>query len=493
MKRVLIANRGEIAVRILRSLREMGLESVVVFAEPDRSSIAVEMADIALSLEGTTALETYLSVPKIMDLALEAKVDAIHPGYGFLSEKIELVRACEKAGIQFIGPSSKAIETMGDKLASKALMQEGGVPVVPSFLVADISQQSDALLEKAKNLGYPLMVKAASGGGGKGMRRVEASDDLIAACQACSREAQGAFSDERIFVEKFIENPRHVEIQVFGDGQSPIMHLNERECSIQRRHQKIIEECPAPGISPSLREEMGQVAVRAASLVDYTSAGTVEFILAPDGQYYFLEMNTRIQVEHPVTELCHNVDLVREQLNVAMGEKLSFVDSRPKLQGHAIECRLYAEEPLGDFRPASGRIRVLKWSDGIEGLRIDTGVHEGSTVSIHFDPMIAKLITHGKDRKEATVRMIRALKETVVLGVETNQCFLLTVLEDPAFERAALHTGFLEANDLDQKLRDKMVEDECLHHLLAQISLVSRSNQESTDPYYQPYKTLRKQ
>ena len=317
MKRVLIANRGEIAVRILRCLREMGLESVVVFAEPDRSSIAVEMADIALSLEGTTALETYLSVPKIMDLALEAKVDAIHPGYGFLSEKIELVRACEKAGIQFIGPSSKAIETMGDKLASKALMQEGGVPVVPSFLVADISQQSDALLEKAKNLGYPLMVKAASGGGGKGMRRVEASDDLIAACQACSREAQGAFSDERIFVEKFIENPRHVEIQVFGDGQSPIMHLNERECSIQRRHQKIIEECPAPGISPSLREEMGQVAVRAASLVDYTSAGTVEFILAPDGQYYFLEMNTRIQVEHPVTEVVTGIDVIKEQIGKA--------------------------------------------------------------------------------------------------------------------------------------------------------------------------------
>jgi 3-methylcrotonyl-CoA carboxylase alpha subunit len=492
MKRVLIANRGEIAVRILRSLREMNLESVLVYAEPDRDSLAVEMADIALALNGVSALETYLDLDKIMDLARFAKVDAIHPGYGFLSEKPELVAACEKAGILFIGPDSNAIRVMGDKLASKALMEEGGVPTVPSFLVTDLVREASSLVEKGERLGYPLMVKAVSGGGGKGMRRVDFATELISACEACSREAQGAFSDGRIFVEKYIENPRHIEIQVFGDGQSPIVHLNERECSIQRRHQKIIEECPAPGISKALREEIGEVAIRAASLVNYTSAGTVEFILAPDGQYYFLEMNTRIQVEHPVTELCHNVDLVKEQLRVAGGASLSFANQVLEPRGHALECRLYAEEPLGDFRPASGKILILKWPQNIDGLRIDTGVCEGSSISIHFDPMIAKLITHGKDRKQAIERMILALRETVILGLETNQSFLLTILEDSAFQAGEIHTGFLEAHNLDAKLRSRMEADEPLQHLLAHIALISSANQDSLDPYYLPYKPLEK-
>ena len=455
MQCVLIANRGEIAVRIIGALRELNIKSALVVSDPDRESLAADMADIVLPIGGQTALESYLDVNKILQAAKQVGADGIHPGYGFLSEKVELVEACEKAGIKFIGPSKAAIEIMGDKIKSRQLMISGDVPVVPGFELNESGGAAD-ILEEARKIGFPLMVKAASGGGGKGMRTVRDEQGLMSAIESCQREAGSSFSDSRVFVEKLIENPRHIEIQVFGDSKGNIVHLNERECSIQRRHQKVIEEAPASFDLRDLRSEMGEVAIKAAKLVDYEGAGTVEFIYSSSGDFYFLEMNTRLQVEHPVTELTHGVDLVKTQIRVACGDPLPWNQADLKSKGHALEVRLYAEDPLQNFMPNPGTIVKLKWPLERDWLRLDIGVKEYSKVSPFYDPMIAKLIVLADTRQQAIERMIGVLGELQIFGVITNQSFLIKILSQDKFQSGEIHTSFIEDMKLEQSLRSKL-------------------------------------
>ncbi len=455
MQCVLIANRGEIAVRIIKALRDLNIKSALVISDPDRESLAANMADIVLPIGGQTALESYLDVNKILQAAKQVKADGIHPGYGFLSEKVELVDACEKAGIKFIGPGRKAIEIMGDKIKSRQLMISGGVPVVPGFELNN-SMAAANILEEVHRVGFPIMVKAASGGGGKGMRAVHNEQDLISSIESCRREAISSFSDSRIFIEKLIENPRHIEIQIFGDSRGNIVHLNERECSIQRRHQKVIEEAPASFDLMDLRSQMGEVAVKAAKLVDYEGAGTVEFIFSPSGDFYFLEMNTRLQVEHPVTELTHGVDLVSTQIKVADGNSLPWSQADLKPKGHALEVRLYAEDPLQDFMPTPGTILDLNWPKERDWLRLDIGVQKFSKVSPFYDPMIAKLIVLADNRMQAIERMLRVLGELEIVGVVTNQAFLIEVLSQAKFRSGDIHTSFIQDTEIVQSLRSKL-------------------------------------
>ncbi len=455
MQCVLIANRGEIAVRIIGALRELNIKSALVVSDPDRESLAADIADIVLPIGGQTALESYLDVNKIMQAAIQVGADGIHPGYGFLSEKVELVEACEKAGIKFIGPGKAAIEIMGDKIKSRQLMISGDVPVVPGFELNESGESAD-ILEEGRKIGFPLMVKAASGGGGKGMRAVRDEKDLMSAIESCQREAGSSFSDSRVFIEKLIENPRHIEIQVFGDSKGNIVHLNERECSIQRRHQKVIEEAPASFDLRDLRSQMGEVAIKAAKLVDYEGAGTVEFIYSSSGNFYFLEMNTRLQVEHPVTELTHGVDLVSTQIRVARGESLPWNQVDLKSKGHALEVRLYAEDPLQNFMPTPGTIVKLKWPLERDWLRLDIGVKEYSKVSPFYDPMIAKLIVQADTRQQAIERMIGVLGELQIFGVITNQAFLIEILSQDKFQSGDIHTSFIEDMKLEQSLRSKL-------------------------------------
>jgi len=482
MRRVLIANRNEIAVRVIRALRELGIESVVVYSDADRDSLAVEMADLSIPLGGVSAQETYLDVEKIISIAKETGCQAIHPGYGFLSEKTELAQACEKEGVLFIGPSSKAIEVMGDKALSKKMMKEGGVPTIPGFMLDLESQGEEGALDLARELGFPLMVKAAAGGGGKGMRRVDREEDLLNAMESCAREAGSAFNDDRLLIEKFIENPRHIEIQVFGDKYGNLVHVNERECSIQRRNQKIVEECPSPRLEASLRREMCDAALLAARLVQYENAGTVEFVVGKDSQFYFLEMNTRIQVEHPVTEMVHSVDLVQEQIRVTLGMELA-LPKDPQPIGHAIEVRIYAEAPLDDHAPSCGKILVLEWPEESPRLRIDTGIRKGFEISPYFDPMLAKMIAFGNTRKQARQILRDALERVVLLGVETNISFLLTILKDQEFQEGNLHTGFLDERELESTHRKEMEDFSQVDHALAHVALAGNSASQSKDPF----------
>jgi acetyl/propionyl-CoA carboxylase alpha subunit len=424
IRKVLIANRGEIAIRISHTLREMGIGGVAVFTEADKDSLhartAVEPRQIS----------SYLDAKEIVCAARESGADAIHPGYGFLSENPALAEECDNAGIIFIGPRADTIRTMGDKLESKRRMQAAGVPVVPIWPEEPPAHE------------FPVLVKAVGGGGGKGMRLVEAPAQLKDALASASREAAAAFGDDRVFVEKYIRRPRHIEFQVLGDASGNVIHLFERECSIQRRHQKIVEETPSPVMTRELRAQMGSAAVAAASAVAYRSAGTVEFILDPEGKFYFLEMNTRLQVEHPVTEMTTGVDLVREQVLIASGEKLRYAQSDLRQTGHAIECRVYAEVPGEDFRPSTGTVGIFKPPAG-PGIRLDSGVNEGSAVTHHFDPMLAKLIAWAPDRPAAIDRMKRALGDFVLLGVRNNIDFLNAVVSTADFAAGKLHTGFL--------------------------------------------------
>ncbi len=455
MQCVLIANRGEIAVRIIDTLRQLNIKSALVVSDPDRESLAAELADIVVPIGGQSALESYLDVNKILQAAKKVDADGIHPGYGFLSEKVELVEACEQANIKFIGPSKKAIEIMGDKIKSRQLMISGNVPVVPGF---DLHESGDigVVMEQARKLGFPLMVKAASGGGGKGMRAVYEEKDLNGAIESCQREAGSSFSDSRVFIEKLIENPRHIEIQVFGDSRGNIVHLNERECSIQRRHQKVIEEAPASFDMGELRLRMGDVAVKAAKLVEYEGAGTVEFIYSSEGDFYFLEMNTRLQVEHPVTELTHGVDLVMAQIRVAGGEPLTWSQEELRPKGHALEVRLYAEDPLRDFMPTPGEIVKLNWPRKRDWLRLDVGVKEYSKISPFYDPMIAKLIVHADTRYQAIDRMIKVLGELQIYGVITNQSYLIEILSQNEFQKGNINTSFIEYMEIEKGLRKKL-------------------------------------
>ncbi len=444
--RVLVANRGEIAVRVIRACREMGIATVAVCSDADRGALHVEMADAHEVLGPAEPAASYLRTGAIIDAALRHEADAIHPGYGFLAENADFARAVGEAGLIFIGPSPEVMTSMGEKTAARAIMEKAGVPVVPGALLpepdADGLWPEAEVLAAGREVGFPLLVKAAFGGGGKGMRLVEDEHDLVAACEGAAREAEKAFGNGTVYLEHYLQRPRHIEFQIFGDSHGHQVHMFERECSIQRRHQKIIEECPSAVLTPELRERMGAAAVAAAAAVDYEGAGTVEFLLDEDGSFYFLEMNTRLQVEHPVTELATGLDLVRAQIRVAEGHRLPWRQEDIRLQGHAIECRIYAEDPAHGFMPSLGVLGVVREPAG-PGVRIDSGVRQGDEVSMHYDPMIAKLSVHGPDRSAAIERACRALKDYAVLGVTTNTEYLLAILDVPAFAAGDLHTGFL--------------------------------------------------
>ncbi|HJQ77886.1 MAG TPA: biotin carboxylase N-terminal domain-containing protein [Acidimicrobiia bacterium] len=440
ISKVLVANRGEIARRIFRTCREMGIGTVAVFSAPDAGEPHSVEADESVLLPGESAAETYLSIDAVMAAVKETGADAVHPGYGFLAENAAFARAVTGAGITWIGPSPEAIEVMGSKLESKRLMGDAGVPVLPGVPL-DGSGDPEA---EAERLGYPVLVKASAGGGGKGMRIVERREELAFAIEGAAREAGGAFGDDTLFLEKYLTEPRHVEIQVFGDSHGRIISLHERECSIQRRHQKIIEEAPSPVIDDERRSAMGQAAVAAAAAIGYAGAGTVEF-LYQGGDFYFLEMNTRLQVEHPVTEMVTGLDLVRLQIEVATGGRVP--EEAPPMQGHAIEARLYAEDPLNDYLPVTGTFHHFAF-DPVDGLRVDSGISDGSTVSVHYDPMIAKVIAHASTREAAAGLLASSLRRAHIHGSTTNRALLVGVLEHPEFIAGHTDTHFLQRHDV---------------------------------------------
>lgn len=442
-KKILIANRGEIAIRITRACRELDIRSVAVFSDADRDSLHVFLADQAYNIGPAPSKESYLNYKKIIEVAKEAGVDAIHPGYGFLSENTVFARACAEAGITFIGPTPENIEAMGDKLSAKALMIKAGVPTVPgSDGGVDSVDQAAKIAEK---IGYPIIIKASAGGGGKGMRVVRKADELESAFRACRSEGQNYFADPTVYVEKFINDPKHIEIQVFGDHSGNVVHLFERECSVQRRHQKIIEEAPSPSVPQEVRLKMGEAAVKAAKQINYIGAGTIEFIFDnKTKEFYFMEMNTRLQVEHPITELTIGYDLVREQIHVAEGKPLSFKQSDIRQKGHAIECRICAEDPV-TYKPHPGIIRACRHPQG-PFLRVDSYAYPGYEVPIYYDPMIAKVITWGETREEAIERMQRALTEFILTGIKTNIVLHKTILDHQKFRDGSYTTQFIEKN-----------------------------------------------
>jgi len=446
ISRVLVANRGEIAVRVIRACRELGIGTVAVCSAADQFALHTRLADMSVVIGPAAPGESYLRGDRILEVARETDADAIHPGYGFLAENADFARSCQEAGLIFIGPAPEVIAQMGEKTAARAIMEKAGVPVVPGALLpaadADGNFPAAEVREVCDAVGYPLMIKAAFGGGGKGMRLVDTPDKVVAACEGAAREALGAFGNGTVYVEKFIERPRHVEFQIFGDRHGNYVHLCERECSIQRRHQKIIEESPSPVMTADLRARMGAAAVAAAAVVKYEGAGTVEFLLDSGGEFYFLEMNTRLQVEHPVTELVTGTDLVRTQIRVAEGRPLPWRQDEIVARGHAIECRVYAEDPENGFMPSLGTILVMNEPEG-PGVRVDSGIRQGDEVTMYYDPMIAKLSLYGCDRRAAIDRAIAALKSYAVLGVTTNIEYLIAILQQPAFQSGQLHTGFL--------------------------------------------------
>jgi 3-methylcrotonyl-CoA carboxylase alpha subunit len=440
--KILIANRGEIACRVIRTAHQLGIATVAVYSDADRDSMHVDMADQAIYIGPAPSRESYLCIDKVIDAALQTGAEAIHPGYGFLSENAQFCRACERAGIVFIGPPIPAIEAMGSKSAAKQIMEQAGVPLVPGY--HGDNQDPALLLEETLKMGFPVLLKAVAGGGGKGMRQVHNAASFEQELQAAKRESMSSFGDDNMLVEKYLARPRHVEIQVFCDSQGNGVYLAERDCSIQRRHQKVIEEAPAPGLTETQRREMGETAVRAARAIDYCGAGTVEFLLDEDGSFYFMEMNTRLQVEHPVTEMITGEDLVEWQLRVAAGEPLPKLQDEITLTGHAFEARIYAEDPLHDFLPASGVLAFLRTPEESEQVRVDTGVRQGDEVSVHYDPMIAKLIVHGSDRQQALRQLAVALSQYRVAGLTTNIDFLYSIATCEPFRKAELNTGFIE-------------------------------------------------
>ena len=441
-KKVLIANRGEIAVRIIRACRELGIDTVAVYSEADRRALHVRYADEAYLLGPAPSRESYLRADKIIDIARKCGADGVHPGYGFLAEREDFAADCADAGITFIGPRPSAIAAMGDKAEARATVIKAGVPVVPG--TEDVGNLSDEeLLAKAPQIGFPLLIKATAGGGGKGMREVESLEEMPTLLQSARREAESAFGDGNVYLEKLLENARHIEIQIMADTHGNVIHLGERECSIQRRHQKLLEEAPSPALDKELRDQMGSVAVKAAQAVDYANAGTIEFLLDKDNNYYFLEMNTRLQVEHPVTELVTGIDIVKEQLRVARGRTLSYKQEDVVLNGHAIECRINAEDPYNNFLPSTGRITHSLLPTG-PGVRVDTGVYPGFEITPFYDPMIAKLIVWGETRAQAILRMRRALEEYRVVGVRTNIPFHQTLMDSHRFMGGQYDTRFVE-------------------------------------------------
>lgn len=443
IKKILIANRGEIAVRVIRSCREMGINTVAVFSEADRKSLHVRYADEAYCIGPPPSTESYLRIDKILEVAKKTKSDAIHPGYGFLSENPEFSRRIKESGLIFIGPSEFSIRNMGDKISARQIMIKAGVPVVPGTK-ENISNKQQAL-NAVENIGLPVMIKAASGGGGKGMRLVKKKEMVWESVQAAKSEALDSFGDDSVYVEKYIESPHHIEFQILADQHGNVIHLFERECSVQRRHQKIIEETPSPLLTDNLRQEMGKRSIDAAKAVNYEGAGTIEFLVDNDLNYYFLEMNTRLQVEHPVTENVTGIDLVKEQIRIAGGQKLSYQQNEVTQNGHSIECRIYAEDSDNNFMPSPGTITKMTEPSGI-GVRIDGYVFEGFEVPVFYDPLISKLITYGRNRDEAINRMKRCLDEYYLTGVKTSMHFLRRIMETPDFVEGKYNTHFIEQN-----------------------------------------------
>lgn len=454
-KKVLIANRGEIAIRAMRACRELGVPTVAVYSEADKNALFAKYADEAYHIGPAPASQSYLDMDKVLDVAIKTGADGIHPGYGFLSENSTFARKCEEAGITFIGPTSKAIDQMGSKIAARNTMIEAGVPVVPGINEA-ISDAEEAS-KIAEEIGFPVMIKASAGGGGIGMKIVHSKEDFISSLQSIQSVAESAFGDSTVFIEKYVEEPRHIEFQILADKYGNTVYVMERECSIQRRHQKLIEEAPSPVITPEMRKKMGETAVKAAKAIGYENAGTVEFLYSK-GEFYFLEVNTRLQVEHTITEMITGIDLAKQQLHIACGDKLPFKQEDITYNGWAIECRINAEDPLNDFAPSPGKIKRYR-SAGGPGIRVDSGVHMGYTISPYYDSMISKLCAWGADRDEAIARMRRALYEYVVVGVTTNIPFHKAVLRSEAFKEAKLTTHFIDDYNIIEEVK-KVVEQE---------------------------------
>lgn len=446
-KRILIANRGEIALRIIRACREMDIETVAVFSEADREALHVRAADQAVCIGPNATAKSYLNIPNIISAAELTGVDAIHPGYGFLSENARFAEICESCGITFIGPSIRAIETMGDKATARKTMIEAGVPVVPGSkeIIKDLEEA--ALI--AQEIGYPVMIKASAGGGGKGMRIAQSPKELVKSIQAAQSEAQAAFGNPETYLEKYVEEPRHIEFQILADKHGQVIHLGERDCSLQRRNQKLLEEAPSTALTPELRKAMGDAAIKAARAADYSSVGTIEFLLDKHGDFFFIEMNTRIQVEHPVTELVTGIDLVKSQIRVAAGEHLGIKQEDVQIRGWAMECRINAENPDKNFMPSPGKIEFYHVPGG-PGVRVDSAVYQGYTIPPYYDSMVGKLIVWGADREEAIQRMKRALEEFVIEGIHTTIPFHLKVLENAFFRRGEVYTNFIQRRILGE-------------------------------------------
>src|SRR2546425_609764 len=485
-KKILIANRGEIACRVAATAKRMAVKTVAVYSDADANAKHVSACDEAVHIGGSAPKDSYLRWERILEAAKATGAQAIHPGYGFLSENEEFAQACASAGLVFIGPPASAIKAMGLKAESKQLMEKAGVPLVPGYHGSD---QDPALLRKeAARIGYPVPIKASAGGGGKGMRAVDKAEDFDAALASCKREAINSFGDDAVLVEKYVQRPRHIEIQVFGDTHGNYVYLFERDCSVQRRHQKVLEEAPAPGMTPQRRREMGEAAVAAARAIGYSGAGTVEFIAEQDGRFYFMEMNTRLQVEHPVTEMITGLDLVEWQLRVAAGERLPLLQDELTFSGHAIEARIYAEDPERDFLPATGKLLPLAFPAETHDVRIDAGVEAGGEITPWYDPMIAKLIVRGSDRDTALARLRRALAETEIAGVTTNVAFLGRVAAGRAFAAAELDTGLIERNRAELfpprgPVADEMLAVAAFAELEAEEQAAREHARESGDRY----------
>lgn len=473
-KRILIANRGEIALRIINAARELGIESVAIFHEVDKKMPFVMNADFAYQLKSDTPKSGYLDINQIIEIAKNSNSEAIHPGYGFLSENSKFSQACIDANIKFIGPKPHSIEVMGSKTEARILMEKAGVPIVPG--TKEKIEDFDVAKEIVRKIGYPILLKAAAGGGGKGMRLVHSEDEFIESYQAAQREAIKSFGDDLVYMEKYILNPKHIEIQVIADQHGNIVHLGERDCSIQRRHQKVIEEAPSVVLDQDLRNRMGEVAVNAARACDYEGVGTIEFLLDQNKDFYFLEMNTRLQVEHPVTELITNVDLAKEQIKVAYGSKLPFTQADIKIEGFAIECRIYAEDPLNNFLPSIGKINYLQSPNG-NGVRVDGGIESYDEISIHFDPMISKLITYAKTRDEALDKMKTALKNYKIIGFNNIIPFLSKVMDDNTFRNEWFDTSFIDKNFDNTILEEEKNKDNEDLSLIASYMYIKNKNQ----------------
>lgn len=486
IKKLLIANRGEIACRIMRTAHRMGIVTVGVYSDADENALHVRNADQSVSIGPASALESYLNIDAILEAAKQTGADSIHPGYGFLAESAAFAEAVRKAGLIFVGPPTAAIHAMGAKDNAKALMAEADVPLVPGYYGSD--QTVACLVREAKKIGYPILLKAVMGGGGKGMRIVHSDAELKPAIEGAKREAASSFGDDRLLIETYLADTRHVEMQVFADCDGNTVHLFERDCSLQRRHQKVIEEAPAPGMSESLRRKMGASAIAAAKTVGYEGAGTVEFLLSPDGRYFFMEMNTRLQVEHPVSELITGLDFVEWQLRIASGEKLPLSQDQIKLRGHAVEARLYAEDPTKDFLPAPGTIDHLQWPKQSDKLRIDAGVEAGDVISAHYDPMIAKVIGYGESRSEAISQLINALGQTEIVGPGVNIGFLIHLLRSEPFEEGQANTSYVDGLSASSYAISEAEKNKALataaQHFFSEMDRLDKTRlNASQDPY----------